>query len=102
MKKLLSSYFLLWNSFELNSIFLYFNRISSSSNPHHRSPSRQSSCSSKKQDRQSLTRNRAFGDTVVDSFLVSSASSNIPQTSIGISRQGIQKRKKTKLIKRLH
>lgn len=44
-----------------------------------------------KSDRQSLPRNQVFGDKVVDSFVTSA--SNLVQSSITNSRQGIQRRK---------
>ncbi|CAF4751230.1 unnamed protein product, partial [Rotaria magnacalcarata] len=45
-----------------------------------------------KSDRQSLPRNQVFGDKVVESFIASS--SNLTQSSISVSRQGIQSRRK--------
>jgi hypothetical protein len=87
----------LFRLFQIIYIVIYFNRLSSSTDAHRRSKSRQYSSPTKKKERQLLPRNQVFGGTVVDSFLLSSTS-NIAQSSIGISRQGIQKRR----IKRLH
>lgn len=65
-----------------------FHRLSSNSNPHHRTRSRHTSSSSsptKKQDRQALPRNQVFTDTTVDSFLISST--NIIPSAIGMFSQ---------------
>lgn len=71
-----------WNTKSVCFLFFSFYRLSSNSNPHHRTRSRQASSSPvKKQDRQALPKNQVFTDTTVDSFLISST--NITQSAIG-------------------
>ncbi|CAF3510862.1 unnamed protein product [Rotaria sordida] len=67
-------------------------RLSSNSDSHRLSTSRQYSPTTKRNERQSLPRNNVFGDSVIDSFLVSSSSSNITQSTTNISQQDISKR----------
>ena len=70
--------------FWVNSIFLFFNRLSSNANTLRRSRSRQISSTTKRQDRQSLPRNQVFSDANAESFLgSSSSSSNAIQSTLG-------------------
>ncbi|CAF2423860.1 unnamed protein product [Rotaria sp. Silwood2] len=66
-------------------------RLSTNSESHRLSTSRQYSPTTKKNERQSQPRNSVFGDPVIDSFLVSS-SSNLAQSSTNISQQDVSKR----------
>jgi hypothetical protein len=63
---------------------LDLNRLPTSAADSHR----QSNSPGKKQERAALPRNQVFGDSIVDSFLISQ-SSNILQSSISLTRQGM-------------